>query len=74
MGKIAEIFAKLRVWGAAGIKDYVSKKIAWWRMARRLRVISEMDDNEVPSRGITLIGDFKQGEVIRRQIATLPML
>ena len=73
MDKTSEIFAKLRVWGAAGIKDYVSKKIAWWRMARRLRVISEMDENEVPLRGITLIGDFKQGGVILRQIVTLPM-
>ena len=61
MGKTSEIFAKLRVWGAAGIRDYASKKIAWWRMARRLRAISGKDRNDVPARGITLIGDFKQG-------------
>ncbi len=61
MDKISEIIAKLRVWGFAGIRDYVSKKIAWRRMTRRLRAISEKDRNDVPSRGITLIGDFKQG-------------
>ena len=61
MGKIAEILAKLRVWGVAGIRDYVSKKIAWRRLAHRLCVISGKDRKDVPSRGITLIGDFKQG-------------
>ena len=61
MGKTAKILAKLRVWGVAGIKDYVSKKVAWRRMGRRFRALSKKDPNGVPSRGITLIGDFKQG-------------
>ena len=61
MGKIAEACAKLRVWGIPGVMDYVAKKIAWHRQSCRLRRISKLDAGCVPSRGITLIGDFTQG-------------
>ena len=57
----SEILAKLRVWGIPGAKDYVTRKIAWWRTARRLRRISKADARETPARGITLIGEFAQG-------------
>ena len=56
-----EAYSKLRVWGVPGVKDYVSKKIAWWRQASWFRSISRLDEGSVPSQGITLIGDFKQG-------------
>ena len=61
MGKIAEACAKLRVWGIPGVMDYFAKKIAWHRQSRMLRRISRLDAGSAPSRGITLIGDFKQG-------------
>lgn len=57
----SEIYAKLCVWGIPGIKDYVTKKVAWWRMAHRLRRIGKLDVGVAPMRGITLIGDFKNG-------------
>ena len=56
-----EVYSKLRVWGIPGVTDYVTKKIAWWRQACMLRRISRLDAGCAPSRGITLIGDFKQG-------------
>ena len=58
---IVKIYAKLRVWGMPGIKDYVTKKVAWWRMSRTLRRIAKLDNGVTPVRGITLIGDFKNG-------------
>ena len=60
-GKVHELYSKLRVWGAAGVRDYVSKKLAWGRMARRFRKMSKLDEAVEPSRGITLIGDFTHG-------------
>lgn len=39
--RLIGIFTKLRVWGFAGVKDYVTKKISWWRMANRLRSIAK---------------------------------
>ena len=60
-GKVQEIFSKLRVWGAAGVRDYVAKKLAWNRMARRFRGMSQLDEGVEPKRGITLIGDFMHG-------------
>jgi len=56
-----EICAKLRVWGMPGIRDYVTKKVAWWRMSRTLRRIAKLDAGATPVRGITLVGDFKSG-------------
>ena len=61
MSKIAEVCAKLRVWGIPGVVDYVAKKIVWHRQSCRLRRISRLDAGCAPSRGITLIGDFKHG-------------
>lgn len=58
---IVKIYAKLRVWGMPGIKDYVTKKVAWWRMSRTLRRIAKLDNGVTSVRGITLIGDFKNG-------------
>ena len=58
---VSEICAKLRVWGIPGIKDYVTKKISWRCMSRRLRRIAMLDMDATPVRGITLIGDFKNG-------------
>ena len=58
---IVEIYAKLRVWGIPGIKDYVTKKVSWWRLSRILRRIAKLDNGVTPVRGITLIGDFKNG-------------
>ena len=57
----SEIYAKLCVWGVPGIKDYVAKKLAWWCMSQTLRRIAKLDNGVLPVRGITLIGDFKNG-------------
>ena len=57
----SEIIAKLRVWGIPGIADFVTKKIHWRRMAREFRRLSRLDEGATPERGITLIGDFKNG-------------
>ena len=58
---IVKTYAKLRVWGVPGIKDYVTKKVAWWRMSRTLSRIAKLDNGATPVCGITLIGDFKNG-------------
>ncbi len=58
---VFEIIAKLRVWGVAGIRDFVTKRICWWRLARKLERIAKLDADATPVRGITLIGDFKTG-------------
>ena len=55
------VIAKLRVWGIAGIKDYVTKKLSWWRMALRFRRMAKENTGVVPARGVTLIGDFMHG-------------
>ena len=61
VSRLNGVFAKLRIWGVAGIKDYITKKVSWWRMANRFRSIAKRDSDAVPIRGITLIGDFMQG-------------
>ena len=57
----AEALAKLRVWGIPGVADFVTKKMHWRRMASELRRLSRLDEGAVPERGITLIGDLKNG-------------
>ena len=52
---------KVFVWGMPGVKDYVSKKWKWRRLAKELRDLSRLDENATPVRGITLIGDLFQG-------------
>ncbi len=52
---------KFLVWGLPGVKDYISKKLRWRRLAKELRSISRLDEDVTPARGITLIGDFLQG-------------
>ena len=59
--RIVALFTKLRVWGFAGVKDYITKKVSWWRMANGFRSIAKRDSDAVPVRGITLIGDFMHG-------------
>lgn len=61
MHKPLVLLAKFRVWGIPGIKDYTTKKFAWWKMSRGLRQIAKLDALAKPERGITLIGDFKIG-------------
>ena len=61
MRSFREACAKLRVWGIPGIKDFLTKQIHWRLMARKLRRISRLDENAVPQRGITIIGDFLNG-------------
>lgn len=61
MPNITEVCAKLRVWGIPGVRDYVAKKICWPRMSWELSRIARLDGDAVPERGITLIGDFKNG-------------
>ncbi|MBR4893968.1 MAG: hypothetical protein IKZ36_02075, partial [Kiritimatiellae bacterium] len=53
--------AKVRVWGVPGIKDYFARSIFWWRMSFRFWRMAQKDQNVVPVRGITLIGDFANG-------------
>ena len=57
----SEIIAKLRVWGIPGVADFVTKKIHWRQMAHEFRRLSRLDEGATPERGITLIGDFKNG-------------
>ena len=52
---------KLFVWGLPGVKDYISKKLRWRRLAKELRQISQLDKDATPERGVTLIGDLFQG-------------
>lgn len=52
---------KFFVWGVPGVRDYMSRKWHWWRLARELRRLSQLDKDVVPIRGITIIGDFFQG-------------
>ena len=61
VSRLNGVFAKLRIWGVAGIKDYITKKVSWWRMANGFRSIAKRDSDAVPVRGITLIGDFMHG-------------
>lgn len=57
----AALAKKFLVWGLPGVKDYVSKKLRWRRLAKELRQISQLDKDVTPARGITIIGDFFQG-------------
>jgi hypothetical protein len=41
VSRLNGVFAKLRIWGVAGIKDYITKKVSWWRMVNRLRSIAK---------------------------------
>lgn len=52
---------KVSVWGLPGVKDYISKKWRWWRLAGELRRLSQLDKDAKPVRGITIIGDLFQG-------------
>ena len=52
---------KFFVWGMPGVRDYMSRKWHWWRLARELRRLSQLDKDVVPVIGITIIGDFFQG-------------
>ena len=61
MGKVSETVSKLKVWGLAGAKDFVARKIRWWSLSRRLARIARRDAGGAPERGITLIGDFTSG-------------
>ena len=66
MHNSASLVNKFFVWGFPGVKDYVSKKWYWWKLARELRHISQIDRKMTPVRGITLIGDFFQGASISK--------
>ena len=52
---------KFFVWGLPGVKDYISKKWRWRRLAGELRCLSQLDKDATPVRGITIIGDMFQG-------------
>ena len=55
---------KFRVWGFAGVKDYVTKKIAWRKMARAFEKMARQERAaglRNAERGITIIGDFYAG-------------
>ena len=57
MGMMGKFF----VWGLPGVKDYISKKWRWRRLAGELRCLSQLDKDATPVRGITIIGDMFQG-------------
>ena len=57
MGMMGKFF----VWGLPGVKDYISKKRRWRRLAGELRGLSQLDKDATPVRGITIIGDLFQG-------------
>jgi hypothetical protein len=46
VSRLNGVFAKLRIWGVAGIKDYITKKVSWWRMVNRLRFSIENFNKE----------------------------
>ena len=61
LGNFSIMWAKFRVWGLPGVWSYFSRRYFWWKMERRLKRLAAMDADAVPERGITLIGDFKEG-------------
>lgn len=58
---LLNVWRKVQVWGLPGIRNSLFREIAWRRAACDLARAAAQDAATIPSRGITLIGEFKQG-------------
>ncbi len=59
--RVGELVSKFRVWGVAGLRNYVSDCWRWRLFRRRLtRLLRERTETR-PVRGITVIGDLSGG-------------
>ena len=58
---LGNIIRKLRVWGLSGVRNYLCREWAWRKARRDLLKCAAEDEGVEPVKGITLIGEFKQG-------------
>ena len=58
---LLNVIRKVRVWGLPGIRNYICREWAWRSAARAFRRLAARDAGTTPVRGITLVGEFKQG-------------
>lgn len=56
--KIKEAIDKVRVWGVAGIANFLKRKVAFSLQRRRLAALVRRSSVDRPSRGITVIGEL----------------
>ncbi len=59
--ELLNIIRKVRVWGLPGVYNYLCREWAWRSAVREFRQLAVRDVGTTPVRGITLIGEFKQG-------------
>ena len=59
--EILNVLRKIRVWGLPGVRNYLCREWTWRKAAREFRRMAARDAGTTPTRGVTLIGEFKQG-------------
>ena len=59
--ELLNVIRKIRVWGLPGIRNYLCREWTWRKARRDLIRCAARDAGTTPVRGITLIGEFKQG-------------